>query len=347
LLDIHDLSVSTAGEDAADVGDDVDACPIDLPTSCGACGHDCLGGACEGGACQPFAITTQFADPRSIAVDARTDGGIYVADHHAGTVWRKDKLGGDFTQLRWAAPGFAPIALTVDTTHLFWIETQDDASATGDIVLQANKIDGAHRMTLGPWSWSHDLGVDSTDVFFVNRRGVDSIVRAPIDLASSTTIVAGPVTAQRNSIVVAPGAGRIFVSGTDGLLSMNKNGTDPKVLLPAPEVTKIALDDVRIWFAAQNFIGWIGIDGSCAPPADLCPQRYVAYHSDASNVQLAIDAEHIYWTHPVDGLQRARKDETGIPKVEVVAATRDIAGIALDDRAVYFTTSNTVWVVAK
>jgi hypothetical protein len=56
----------------------LDGCPsanvLSDPRNCGACGHDCLGGACQGGACQPFRIGMLDASATSIAVN---DAGVY------------------------------------------------------------------------------------------------------------------------------------------------------------------------------------------------------------------------------------------------------------------------------
>lgn len=56
----------------------LDGCPnvnaATDPKNCGACGHDCLGGACAGGACQPFRIGVLDASATSIAVN---DSGVY------------------------------------------------------------------------------------------------------------------------------------------------------------------------------------------------------------------------------------------------------------------------------
>src|SRR5579883_758760 len=45
---------------------------VDLRTdaqNCGACGHDCLGGACIDGACQPAVLASGLQQPTAIAVD--------------------------------------------------------------------------------------------------------------------------------------------------------------------------------------------------------------------------------------------------------------------------------------
>ena len=46
-------------------------------TNCGACGHDCLGGACEAGVCGPFQAV---APPKNVGAIAVTTSGIHWID---------------------------------------------------------------------------------------------------------------------------------------------------------------------------------------------------------------------------------------------------------------------------
>ena len=50
-------------------GDDGCETSLDLPKSCGGCGHDCLGGACSNGTCQPVTLATGLGAPGQIVVD--------------------------------------------------------------------------------------------------------------------------------------------------------------------------------------------------------------------------------------------------------------------------------------
>jgi hypothetical protein len=42
------------------------------PQNCGACAHDCFGGACDAGVCQPVVLTTGQPDILFLAIDAST-----------------------------------------------------------------------------------------------------------------------------------------------------------------------------------------------------------------------------------------------------------------------------------
>jgi hypothetical protein len=78
------------------------------PTSdgknCGACGHDCLGGACVGGQCQPVPIAQYIGNPMTMYVGAEA---VYVTTD-LGYVGRARKDGSDLKPF--AMPGFASSA---------------------------------------------------------------------------------------------------------------------------------------------------------------------------------------------------------------------------------------------
>jgi len=59
--------------------------------NCGACGHDCLGGACTSGKCQPVILATELGEPSAIAVDATH---VYWTNRATGGVHRVPIAGG-------------------------------------------------------------------------------------------------------------------------------------------------------------------------------------------------------------------------------------------------------------
>ncbi len=51
--------------------------------NCGACGHDCAGGACSAGICQPVVLAAGLTRPGSMAID---DANVYWTEHSVGRV---------------------------------------------------------------------------------------------------------------------------------------------------------------------------------------------------------------------------------------------------------------------
>jgi len=54
------------------------------PHNCGGCGHDCLGGECKNDSCQPVVLSSAFAHPSHLAVDAA--GAYFTDDSGPGSV---------------------------------------------------------------------------------------------------------------------------------------------------------------------------------------------------------------------------------------------------------------------
>lgn len=59
--------------------------------NCGACGHDCLGGACTAGRCEPVVLANELGQPMAIAVDATH---VYWTNATTGDVRRAPIAGG-------------------------------------------------------------------------------------------------------------------------------------------------------------------------------------------------------------------------------------------------------------
>jgi hypothetical protein len=88
-----------------------------IPTNCGLCGHDCLGGQCSGGVCQPFALIAADAgaSPTDLAVD---DAYLYWTDMYNSAVTRTDKSTGISAVL--STSTFFPVPIAVDDANVYW-----------------------------------------------------------------------------------------------------------------------------------------------------------------------------------------------------------------------------------
>lgn len=94
--------------------------------SCGACGHDCLGGTCVNGQCQPMLIAQYIGNPQTIYVGGDA---VYVTSD-LGYIGRAKKDGSDLKAL--AMPGFASSAfyaglLAEDGDRLFLVRNAAQA----------------------------------------------------------------------------------------------------------------------------------------------------------------------------------------------------------------------------
>jgi hypothetical protein len=117
---------------------------VDLTTDghdCGACGHDCLGGACNAGQC---AATDVFAARyiEQIAVDATN---LYYATSVA--LYNVPLAGGAPLNLSMpmTAGGFSPTAFVIDSTYAFWTSA---FSPSMGLVLKVSKNYGGTAQQL-------------------------------------------------------------------------------------------------------------------------------------------------------------------------------------------------------
>jgi hypothetical protein len=91
-----------AASDASSNKDAASACDGSFetdPHNCGACGHDCLGGACMNGVCQSFTIATAQSAPGPVAAD---DNAVYwwsdtqpTGGPQSGQILMAQRQGGD------------------------------------------------------------------------------------------------------------------------------------------------------------------------------------------------------------------------------------------------------------
>jgi len=184
-----DATVGEAGDakhDARTVTYD-SSCGKDLqtdPGNCGACGHDCLGGACTAGRCQPVVLVT-VPQPgiSSFAVDGTsvywtsqftyTDSGLVI--YNSGTV-SKCSLEGCTSPTVLASGQKYPDAIWVGGPDLYWNNLNGFAtmhcgtSCTDDATTYFAWEDGSESFF--GWGESPDLAIGATSVFVSTAGGI-------------------------------------------------------------------------------------------------------------------------------------------------------------------------------
>ncbi len=89
------------------------------PSNCGACGHDCQGGACSAGACGPVTLAVTHGSI-GIAIDSTY---VYWADNEAGAIEKISKSltrEGTPSTVASGAPAQNIQAVASDGTYLYW-----------------------------------------------------------------------------------------------------------------------------------------------------------------------------------------------------------------------------------
>lgn len=123
-------AANDGGAAAADPGAagaaDASAC-VDTksdPHHCGACGHDCRGGACQDGACQPVLVASGITQPNALRI---ADGAVYwlatmTDSYDVSTVMGCAPGGCDRGPFTLAAFASSRRDLAATTTHAFWLD---------------------------------------------------------------------------------------------------------------------------------------------------------------------------------------------------------------------------------
>jgi hypothetical protein len=156
--------------------------------NCGACEHDCLGGACSSGACQPV---TLFAPPdggqeavAGLAVDANN---VYFTLPLSGFVM-KCSVDGCLRPSVVAAGQGSPGTIRVASSDLYWTVAPNSGPSA---IMKCAKGTCAKPATLASFSGMPlDMDVNSSAVFWTAQQSPAAIMKCPLGgCASPDTLV--------------------------------------------------------------------------------------------------------------------------------------------------------------
>ena len=336
---------------------DATGCETSLTTStsCGACTHDCRGGACgSGGRCG--AVKLSAGD---FAYGAAIDGTyVYYAVGAEVRRLRKDNTcaGGPPCSATWIDADEVqgvPRAVTTDGVNVFWAHFTDagpapvrshrdgvDASSTSG--LSYGTPSGGMTAAAGRIWWTNAFS-PSERVVRMNANGEDAGT-----FASGAGETLGIASDGNNMYWVDRAKKRIYK------MPVNAASCDMEILLPdeggCPFLTSttaapsgVAVDTQNVYFTAASTsgaattyeihrMGKTSVGGFAAPMATL--------QAGAENV--ATDGAHVYWTNPFDGtVRRVAVDKTCTATgCESVIDLPKPSSVVVDDVAVYATSND-------
>ena len=279
--------------------------------NCGACGHDCLGGACFDGHCQPRSIGTGI--DREIRAWPSTRTGVFLSEYvQNGRVLRVTPDGSEPVKVL-AFEQNQPQALAIDATHVYWV---NGSGGTLGTVNRVRKSGGPVEILATGEASPQQLALDDTHVYWTNQgEGPTQGVRRVAKLGGA---------AER--LTTASGPSGIAVDATDvywcdwsaGTVNRRaKTGGPIKVLAFNEEnANRIALDARRVYWSSSERVSSVAKEGGA-----------ITVHSPSFNVQdIATDGESVYWTTnteigragPRGSLQLV--DSNGLREIEVRGA---------------------------
>jgi hypothetical protein len=241
--------------------------------NCGACGHDCFGGACKAGVCQPVALVSNQQNPIFVAVNATN---IYWDLAH-GSVLTQPLAGGPPTLLY---SGNDAEGLVIDSTYIYW------STYLSNTILRM-PLGGGEVVTLLTTD-RRPLGVavDATSLYFTTFYG--ELMKMPIGGGTPVTIMPSSVSFAAG---VAVNATDIFFGTATGVQKVPIGGGSPALFWASQGVTfGVTLDALNLYRTEQY-----GAAVSKVPLSGTGPTTLISGFSAYAG-GIAVDATSIYWS---------------------------------------------------
>lgn len=157
--------------------------------NCGACGHDCLGGACVGGSCQPVILASEPGEPTALTVDSTY---VYWTNNTSGDVRRVPIAGGAAETIFDGPPGtILGEGLVRSGTDVYF--TIDDGNADGGVFRcpAAGCAAGGPQAVVAPLAGPEFVGLADGGVLLISEATVPGRVgRCTLPCTSGLDVLA-------------------------------------------------------------------------------------------------------------------------------------------------------------
>jgi hypothetical protein len=300
-------------------------------TNCGACGHDCLGGACSGGACQPVLLNGMGGG--AIALDAAN---VYFASGIA--VYRCALAGCNNSPTKVVQP-VNVTSMVSDGVDLFWT-----SGSTSWPALSKCSVNGCFSRTdlLGVSSNYQTIGIalDATSAYVANDTSVNSVMSCSKTGCVSPSILA---SGQPSAGIATDGTTLFWASWQ--LSEIRKCtigsclGTTTAIAIAQSNTTVLRIDATNAYYVAGADVRQCALSGCGSTPIVLATNQ--------NPWDLAIDAGFVYWTNLSAG-QVMRCPLNNCPQPTVMASGLSLPhGIAVNATAIYVASNGGLLMLAK
>src|SRR5215831_9305461 len=282
---------------------DANGCETSLasdPASCGACGHDCRGGACQAGLCQPVPLVVDSVG--ALAVDATHLYWIGVTATGMAAIKRIPLAGGSVEVLTDGGGERVGGPLALDASFIYYANTVGNGPFYTTIrkIAKAGGTPSA-LATLDPWDSVASLAVDGSFVYLTGEEyaiSANVVRKLPLSGGALTTLASVPDPAYYRSIVL-DGTSVYWLDGPyqpvpGAVLKVGKDGTNLRTLLSLPNGPQHLTSDASHLYWTNGYDGNVmrmGLDGSA--PTELA-------FAQTNPGALVVDATNLYWSDQGD-----------------------------------------------
>lgn len=307
-----DLGTTECSPGLADCDDD-SVCGNALasdPQHCGACGHDCLGGACEASVCQQVALTPAYNVTEHFGPMTVFEGKVYYAagPHDANVIYSVPVEGGTPVKVSGGAVGQVyQIAIAKDAVGSLLVA---NAYFLGEWVMQGMLSKGGTPMPLtGLDDYTTGLAVGPSGLIVVSElHTIKAIaVATPDTIVQSTDPIRAMAIDNENVYwVTHPDSG----TGKGEVVRATLLGNNRTTLASGlGQPGHLALDDTSVYWT-DSALGTV----SRAPKAGGVPEVLVSDQKAPGNV--AVAGDDLFWSDD-DGLFRAKLCDLGAGRVQL------------------------------
>lgn len=226
------LTCDSAGchcaEPFADCDDDAEnGCETVLtsdPSSCGACGHDCLGGACTDGVCGPATLFIGVSSGDALFAVSSTEE-VYVADEEHGVI-RIGAEGGPQEPVTDIKPPLVAADVALAGDSLFYLTT-DSNGLTYSLFSSPLSSPSAPHLVASGLPTEPFVGVTSSFAYLGSPYGL--FLRVSLDSGATLEM-------SSNALALVTGDDGAFWYDGQALWSLKDSETEPQILLPKADL---------------------------------------------------------------------------------------------------------------